>query len=154
MANPSQAGFTLAELLAALAITGIVMVPLTDLMRASTDSAGTVASINRRTSDLRFALGRIAARATVKNALPVGAVVPPESWLAPMTYTVRGSQLIETDTSVNPARQSMIASDVAGIRLTAPETVSGLPLLTIELPSVVDGIPVVRSRTVRVGGAQ
>ena len=64
MNAPRQAGgYTLLELLVGLAIAAIVMLPLTDMLRAGADNARFVRAELDRDADARFAIGRIAAQA-------------------------------------------------------------------------------------------
>lgn len=150
----TQGGFTLAELLGGLAIAAILVLPLADLLRTGADSARTVRTALDLNGDARFALGRIAARATevgLEKVFPAGAGVAPATWLAPVSYALAGTDLVETDATVSPARISTIAANVTAFRLTTPEPVDGQPLLGIELTLGAGGHSVTRTRTVRVG---
>lgn len=136
----AQTGFTLVELLVGLALAGIILLPLTDMLRAGSDSARAVRSSLDAQADARFALDRIAARA----ASATGATPPPpphagaaeiaRAWLAPLQYTLEGRDLVETDSGVKPARISRIATNVTGLQLEAPLAEPGWrPVLRIAL---------------------
>jgi type II secretory pathway pseudopilin PulG len=150
-ARHGQAGFTLAELLGGLAIAAILLMPLADMLRSATESARSVRSALDLNSDARVALGRHAARARAPPAVPVGARLAPAALLAPFAYATEGTDLVETDKRVTPARSSVIAANVTEFTLTAPEVVDGLPLLTVELTLGADGTTVTRTRTIRIG---
>lgn len=151
-ARPCQAGFTLAELLGGLAIAAMLLLPLADMLRVGTDSARGVRAGLDLNTDARFALDRIVARAALASAGPAGASGTPATWLAPFTYTLRGTDLVETDTRIKPALASVLASNVTAFGLAAPEVVDGQPLLAITLALQAEGSSVTRTRTVRVGG--
>jgi prepilin-type N-terminal cleavage/methylation domain-containing protein len=143
-----QAGFTLVELLAALAIAAILVLPLADMLRVGADSARTARATLDLGADARFALGRIVAEAAqyeLDAAGPAGAGADPASWLSAVAYTLAGTDLVET----KAGNSRVIASNVTAFRLTAPEVVAGLPLLGIELTLSADGQTVSRTRIVR-----
>lgn len=143
-----QAGFTLVELLAALAIAAILVLPLADMLRIGADSARTARAMLDLDADARFALGRIVAQAAQREldpTGPAGASMDPASWLAPASYALAGGNLVETQAGTS----RVIASNVAVFRLTAPEVVAGLPLLSIELTLGAGGQTVSRTRTLR-----
>ncbi|WBS01068.1 prepilin-type N-terminal cleavage/methylation domain-containing protein [Pseudoduganella sp. SL102] len=149
----AQAGFTLAELLGGLAIAAILVLPLADLLRTGADSARSVRTALDLNGDARFALDRIGmqvAALSSKKVFPVGASVPPAAWLAPVSYALSGTDLVETDPTV-PTGTSTIAANVTALRLTTPEVVDGRPLVGIELTLSAGGNSVTRTRTVRVG---
>ncbi|HEX8604075.1 MAG TPA: prepilin-type N-terminal cleavage/methylation domain-containing protein [Pseudoduganella sp.] len=146
-----QAGFTLAELLGGLAIAAILLMPLADMLRSATESARSVRSALDLNNDARFALGRISRRASAATAVPVGARLAPAALLAPFAYATEGTDLVETDKRVTPARKSVIAANVKDFRLTAPEVVDGLPLLTVEITLGADVNAITRTRTIRIG---
>jgi Tfp pilus assembly protein FimT len=148
----AQGGFTLAELLGGLAIAAILVVPLADMLRSGTESARSVRSALDLNDAARFALGRIAASAAAaETPQPYGASVAAATWLAPVSYALAGTNLVETDAGVSPARSSVIAANVSAFRLTAPEVVDGLPLLTVEMTLSADGNAITRMRTIRIG---
>lgn len=149
----AQAGFTLAELLGGLAIAAILVLPLADLLRTGADSARSVRTALDLNGDARFALDRIAARATEVGkelVFPAGSSVPPATWLASWSYALSGTNLVETHPKVAPAG-TIIAANVTAFRFTTPEVVDGLPLLGIELTLSAGGNTLTRTRTVRVG---
>jgi prepilin-type N-terminal cleavage/methylation domain-containing protein len=157
-----QHGLTLIELLGALAIAAVLMVPLAALFQdaAETDVAGrTALDLN---ADLRFALDRIATEvsALAQPALPPGgADVPPVSaWLSPLSYTLSttptGTNLVETDTTPKTGQTSIIAANVSAFKLSAPDMAAGQPLVQVDLTLSANGVSVSGTRTVRLGGPQ
>lgn len=148
----AQCGFTLVELLAGLAIAAILVLPLADMLRTGADSARITRAALDLNGNARFALGRIAAQAAkagkdANKPVVVGADVAPATWLAPVTYTLAGTDLVEKDAGTT----SVIASNVTAFRLTAPEVIDGRPLLVIALTLSAEGNTVARTRTVRIG---
>lgn len=135
-----QRGITLVEVLVAMAIAAIVLLPLTEMLGAGMHSARIVRSALDTNADARFAIDRIAARA----AAATSATPPPAAnassadiaaaWLAPVRYTLAGGNLVETDSGVWPARSSTIATNVTSLQLDAPALEPGWrPLLRIGL---------------------
>lgn len=122
MNAPRQAGgYTLLELLVGLAIAAIVMLPLTDMLRAGADNARFVRAELDRDADARFAIGRIAAQA---NRIRPGS--------GQVQYTLQNGVLLETDT-VKPVRQSVLATSVQSFALEIPDNGVGQPVLRIDL---------------------
>ena len=135
-----QRGITLVEVLVGMAIAAIVLLPLTEMLGAGMHSARIVRSALDTNADARFAIDRIAASAAAAtSATPTpaanasGADIA-TAWLAPFKYTLSGSDLVETDSSVSPARSSTIATNVTSLQLEAPAVEPGWrPLLRIGL---------------------
>lgn len=159
--NRPAAGFTLAELLIALVIASIILLPLADMLHVGTDTARAVRSSLDAGADARFALDRIATRAGLATGAtpPQPASASPadiaQAWLAPWQYTLQGSDLIET-TSDPKAVRSIIASNVASFKLEAPLPEPGWrPVLyvTLTLDPVASacGAHCAHARTVRLG---
>jgi len=138
-------GWTLVELLLALAIGAALMAPLAALFQASANSniaAGTALDLN---TDARFALERIATRAAAA-ALPATGPGGIDANVLQTAYTVAGGKLVEADT------QAVIASNVAAFKLSLPDNGAGQPLLKIDLTLAAGSGSVSASRTVRIGG--
>jgi prepilin-type N-terminal cleavage/methylation domain-containing protein len=131
-------GFTLAELLIALVIASIILLPLADMLHVGTDTARAVRSSLDASADARFALDRIATQAgIVTGATPpqpasASAAAIAQAWLAPLQYTLKGSDLVETDPGAKSTR--IIAANVASFKVEAPAPEPGWrPVLFITL---------------------
>lgn len=149
-----QAGFTLAELLAALAIGTILLLPLADLLRTGIEAARNARIAPELDAEARFAFARITARAAVaKGTIAVGSAANPATWLAPLTYAVVNNTLVETDATAKPVRNSVIAANVVSFQMSAPEVVDGAPLLALEMTLQNGLTTLTRTTTVRVTGA-
>lgn len=150
----AQQGFTLLELLLALAISAALLAPLASIFQSAADSgAGTRAGFDMN-ADARFALDRIATSvAALQPAATDVALDDANNLLAPskLAYAQSGANLVETDSSVTPARSSVIATNVTAFRLSSPATGDGQPLMTIELTMASGGSTVSAARTVRIG---
>ncbi|MEM8514864.1 prepilin-type N-terminal cleavage/methylation domain-containing protein [Massilia sp. MP_M2] len=157
-------GYTLLELLVGLAIAAIVMLPLTDMLRAGADNARFVRTELDRNADARFAIGRIAAQATRNGPMPGPIPGPatagnPAAWLAPLQYTLQNGVLLETDPDAKPVRQSVLATSVQSFALDIPDNGVGQPVLRIDLVLVrpncdangVQACSTVYARNVRLG---
>jgi prepilin-type N-terminal cleavage/methylation domain-containing protein len=148
----AQQGWTLVELLVALAITAALMAPLASMFRNAADSGATARAGLDMNSDARFAVDRIAQRVAALAPVAVDvALDDANALLAPLSYALAGADLVETDTSANPARSSVIATNVTAYRLSAPATGDGRPVVKIELTLAAAGGTVSAARTVRVG---
>lgn len=156
------AGFTLAELLIALVIASIILLPLADMLHVGTDTARAVRSSLDAGADARFALDRIATRIANRTGPPPS--LPPsaspadvaQAWLTPWQYTLKGSDLIETGSEANAVRSSIIASNVASFKLEAPLPEPGwrpvlYVTLTLEPVAAACGAHCAHARTVRLG---
>jgi prepilin-type N-terminal cleavage/methylation domain-containing protein len=172
----AQRGLTLVELLLGLAITAVVMVPLAALFQGAASSGVSVRTALDLNSDARFAMERIARRTAGASIISdaSGVILRPGVAPAPaLTYTVVGTDLVETENATvaasqtiigslltaivtvlapTPPRTSVIAANAASIKLSAPAT-AGQPLLKIDLTLAAAGAEVSASRTVRVGSA-
>jgi prepilin-type N-terminal cleavage/methylation domain-containing protein len=157
-------GYTLLELLIGLAIAAIVMLPLTDMLRAGADNARFVRAELDSIADARYAINRIAAQST-RNG-PVPGPIPdkanagnPAAWLAPLQYTLQNGVLLETHPTAIPARQSVLATSVQSFAVDIPDTGVGQPVLRIALVlgrsncdgSGVQACSVAYTRSVRLG---
>jgi prepilin-type N-terminal cleavage/methylation domain-containing protein len=151
----AQQGLTLVELLLGLAITAILMVPLAAMFQtAASSSLGTRAALDL-SADARFALERIARSAADAPAVTVGAQgTDPATWLNKLRYTLVGNNLVEYDTRVQPARNSIIAANVSAFQLSASDVGDGQAMMKIELTLTAPndaGNTLSASRLVRVG---
>jgi len=127
-------GYTLLELLVGLAIAAIVMLPLTDMLRAGVENARFVRAELDRNADARFAIGRIANQATRNGPVPGPATAGnPAAWLAPLQYTLQNGVLVETDPTTGRVRQSVLATGVQSFALDIPDNGVGQPVLRIDL---------------------
>lgn len=150
----TQRGYTLIELLLGLAIASIILLPLTDLLRTSTDSARLVRSRLDLGADANFAIDKIAAKAAAATGpkAPSAATAPAE-WLKLLGFEACKStrELLEGASCNQPDRSAIVAANVDTVDLSAPDTAT--PTLRIALtlshPDVAE--PVTRVRTVRVG---
>jgi type II secretory pathway pseudopilin PulG len=148
----TQDGWSLAELLIALALAAMLMVPLTTMFASAANGAVAARAARAPTADARFALGRIAARAAVAPAITSSAAAQtPDAWLAPYTYALVGTDLVETVAAPPPARSSVIAANVSAFALSAPDAGDGRALLKVDLTLTAQGNSVTVSRTLRAG---
>jgi prepilin-type N-terminal cleavage/methylation domain-containing protein len=166
----AQRGLTLAELLLALAITAVIMVPLAAMFQAAANSGIAVRSALDLNSDARFSLDRIAVRAQTASMIndSKGTILQPGSAPAPaLKYAIVDGDLVESEYATStstilsiitvilapaPRRVSTIATNVTAFQLSAPAT-NGQPLLKIAMTLAANGSQVNASRTVRVGSA-
>ena len=164
----AQQGLTLAELLLALAITAVMMVPLAAMFQTAANSGIAVRGALDLNSDARFPLDRIAMRVQTASMIgdSTGTILQPGVAPAPaLTYTIVDGNLVEAEyatttttiltiikTILAPTqpRLSTIANNVTTFKLAAPAT-NGQPLLTIAMTLAANGSEVKASRTIRVG---
>jgi prepilin-type N-terminal cleavage/methylation domain-containing protein len=162
MPRPAH-GYTLLELMIGLAIAALVMLPLSEMLRAGADSARFVRAGLDQNANARFALGRIVAQATrtdvpLPNAANAG---NPAAWLAPLQYALTNGALVETDPGAKPVRNSVLATGVRAFDLRVPDVGAGRPVLRIDLvfdrpdcdASRGQDCSVAYARTVRLGAA-
>ena len=150
----AQRGYTLVELLLGLAIASVILLPLTDLLRTSTDSARLVRSRLDLGAEANFAIDKIAARAAAATGLKAAhAATAPAEWLKLLGFEecTNTRELLEGASCSQPDRSAIVAANVDRVELSAPDTAA--PTLRIALtlshPDVVE--PVTRVRTVRLG---
>lgn len=142
-------GYTLVELLLAMAIAAIILPPLADLLRTSADSARLVRTRVDLGAEAGFALDRIAAKA----AAATGKAAASDDWLKQLGFIACKDtrELLEAAGCSAPDRSAIVAANVDRVDLNAPDTAT--PTLRIALtlshPDVPE--PVVRARTVRIG---
>lgn len=138
-------GWTLVELLLALAIGAALMAPLAALFQVSGNSSIAAQAAIDLNADARFALERIATRAAAA-ALPATGPAGIDANVLQTAYTVAGGNLVESDT------RAVIAANVAAFKLSMPDNGAGQPLLKIDLTLAAGNSSVNASRTVRIGG--
>lgn len=150
----AQDGYTLVELLLALAIAAIILLPLADMLRTSADGARLVRSRLDLGAEANFAIDKIADKvAAAKGPKAPGAATAPEDWLKLLGLEVckNTRELLEGATCSLPDRDAIVAANVDKVELSAPDTAT--PTLRIALtlshPDVAE--PVTRVRTVRIG---
>ena len=142
-------GYTLVELLLAMAIAAIILLPLADLLRTSADSARLVRARVDLGAEATFALDRIAGKA----AAATGTAAASEDWLKLLGFAAcKDTRELLESASCNAAdRSAVVAANVDKVELSMPGTAA--PTLRIALilshPDVPE--PVVRARTVRIG---
>lgn len=173
-----HAGYTLVELLVGLAIAAVILLPLADLLRSSTDSAQLVRTRLDLHADAGFALDRIADKAsrdgtaTDKAADPRAAVTPDSSadanakaettkWLTKLGFCEyrdekkeKPSELREAVSCTGHPGSGVIASNLTRIEVTSPNTDAAALTLRIVLTLGTVDAAVTRSRTVRIGAYQ
>lgn len=151
---PLQAGLTLVELLVALAITAILVVPLAGMFQGASSGSITAQAALDLNADARLVLDRIVQRTAALPAYTANAsVVNPAGWLLPLTYTINGTNLVETDSTAKPVRTSVIAANVSAFALTTQDVGDGQYVLKITLTLAAQGNSVTASRSVRVGAS-
>lgn len=143
-------GYTLVELLLAMAIAAIVLPPLADLLRTSADSARLVRTRVDLGAEAGFALDRIAGKA----AAATGTAATSDDWLKRLGFEACKStrELLEGASCNAPDRSAVVAANVDKVELGMPDTAARTLriALTLSHPDVPE--PVVRARTVRIGG--
>ncbi|MBB6135052.1 prepilin-type N-terminal cleavage/methylation domain-containing protein [Massilia aurea] len=160
MPRPAH-GYTLLELLIGLTIAALVMLPLSEMLRAGADSARFVRAGLDQNADARFVLGRIVAQAAgapQQNAKRTGDLA---AWLATLPYTLTNGTLVETILDGKTARNSVLATGVRAFDLRLLDVGAGRPVMRIELvfdrpdcdTSRGQDCSVAYARTVRLGAA-
>ena len=110
-----QAGISLIELLLALALTAMLMVPLLGLLRTTAAASSNVNPRFDLERQADFAVQRIAAQ--VRAGAPIA------------NYSLNGARLIETNGTV----VSTLAESVTAFEMTVAGADSAQPLLTVSL---------------------
>lgn len=131
-----QMGLSLVELLVALAITAVVMVPLLGLVQTTAAASSHLQP--------RFALQREADFAVQRIAAGVRGGTPAAS------YARDGARLVETRDGV----VSTLAESVSDFSQATQASNAGQPLVQISLTLERDGASASAGATVRVGGAR
>jgi len=158
MTTPRPAcGYTLLELMIGLTIAALVMLPLSEMLRAGADSARFVRAGLDQNADARFAIGRIvaqAAKAPQQEATNPGKLAV---WLANLPYTLTNGVLVDTSSG----GKTVLATGVRAFDLRIPDVGAGRPVLRIDLmfdrpdcdASRGQDCSVAYARTVRLGAA-
>ena len=131
-----QSGVSLVELLLALAITAMVMVPMLGLLRTTGATSSQVKPRFDLERDADFAVQRMAAQ--VRGGAPVS------------NYSVNGGKLIET----NGTAVSTLAESVTAFSQAMPASAAGQQLVQLSLTLARDGASATAVATVRAGGAR
>jgi prepilin-type N-terminal cleavage/methylation domain-containing protein len=160
MPRPAH-GYTLLELMIGLTIAALVMLPLSEMLRAGADSARFVRAGLDQNADARFAIGRIVAQAANAKQPDANNTDNLAAWLTPLQYTLINGVLVETDTEAKPVRNSVLATGVRAFDLRMPDVGAGRRVLRIELvfdrpdcdSSRGQDCSVAYARTVRLGAA-
>jgi Tfp pilus assembly protein PilW len=131
-----QSGVSLVELLLALALTAMVMVPLLGLVRTTAAASSNVSPRFELERQADFAVQRIAAQ--VRGGAPIA------------NYSVNAGKLIETNGTV----VSTLADSVTAFTPNMPVTAAGQQLVQVSLTLARDGASATAVATIRAGGAR
>jgi len=131
-----QSGLSFVELLIALAITAMVMVPMLGLLRTTAATSNQVKPRFDLEREADFAVQRIAAQ--VRGGAPVS------------NYSLSGDKLIETNGTV----VSTLAESVTAFSQSMPATAAGQQLVQVSLTLARDGASTTANATIRAGGAR
>ena len=132
----SQSGVSLIELLLALGITAMVMVPMLGLLRTTSATSSQVSPRFELERQADFAVQRIAAQ--VRGGAPVS------------NYSLDGDKLIEKNGTV----VSTLAESVTAFSQSMPAAAAGQQLVLVSLTLARDGASATAVATVRAGGAR
>jgi Tfp pilus assembly protein PilW len=132
----SQSGVSLIELLLALGITAMVMVPMLELLRTTSATSSQVKPHFDLEREADFAVQRIAAQ--VRGGAPVS------------NYSLNGDKLVETNGTV----VSTLAESVTAFSQSTPAAAAGQQLVLVSLTLARDGASASANATVRAGGAR
>jgi Tfp pilus assembly protein PilW len=131
-----QSGVSLVELLLALAITAMVMVPMLELLRTTSATSSQVKPRFDLEREADFAVQRIAAQ--VRGGAPIA------------NYSLSGDKLIEKNGTV----VSTLAESVTAFSQNMPAAAAGQQLVQFSLTLARDGASTTAGATVRAGGAR
>lgn len=156
MTRPAH-GYTLLELMIGLTIAALVMLPLSEMLRAGADSARFVRAGLDQNADARFALGRIVAKAAGAPQQRADDPGNLAAWLATLPYALTNGVLVETRSGA----KMVLANGVRAFDLRMLDVGAGRPVLRIELvfdrpdcaASRGQDCSVAYARTVRLGAA-
>jgi len=160
MPRPAH-GYTLLELMIGLTIAALVMLPLSEMLRAGADSARFVRAGLDQNADARFVLNRIVTQA-MSASPPIDANLDnPAAWLAPRQYTLTNGALVETTPVGKTVRNSVLATGVRAFDLRVPDIGAGRRVLRVDLVfdrpdcdvSRGQDCSITYARTVRLGAA-
>jgi Tfp pilus assembly protein PilW len=132
----SQSGVSLVELLLALGITAMVMVPMLGLLRTTGATSSQVKPRFDLEREADFAVQRIAAQ--VRGGAPIA------------NYSLDGDKLIEKNGTV----VSTLAESVTAFSQSTPAAAAGQQLVLVSLTLARDGASASAAATVRAGGAR
>ena len=132
----AQAGISLVELMVALAITAVVMVPLLGLVQTTAAASSHLQPRFALQREADFAVQRIAAQ--VRSGTPVA------------SYARDGDRLVET----RGGAVSTLAESVTDFSQATQASNAGQQLVQISLTLARDGASASAGATVRVGGAR
>ena len=160
MPRPAH-GYTLLELVIGLAIAALVMLPLSEMLRAGADSARFVRAGLDQNADARFAMGRIVTQATGASRPKDANLGNPAAWLTPLQYTLTNGALVETAPDGKTVRSAVLATGVRAFDLRVPDVGAGRHVLRIDLvldrpdcdASGGQDCSIAYARTVRLGAA-
>jgi prepilin-type N-terminal cleavage/methylation domain-containing protein len=162
MPRPAH-GYTLLELMIGLTIAALVMLPLSEMLRAGADSARFVRAGLDQNADARFVLDRIVTQAARTDVPPPNAANAgnPAAWLAPRQYMLTNGALVETAPVGKTVRTSVLATGVRAFDLRMPDVGAGRLVLRIDLvfdrpdcdASRGQDCSIAYARTVRLGAA-
>jgi hypothetical protein len=127
---------SLIELLLALGITAMVMVPMLELLRTTSATSSQVKPRFDLEREADFAVQRIAAQ--VRGGAPVS------------NYSLNGDKLVETNGTV----VSTLAESVTAFSQSTPAAAAGQQLVLVSLTLARDGASASAAATVRAGGAR
>jgi type II secretory pathway component PulJ len=131
-----QSGISLIELLLALSLTAMLMVPLLGLLQTTAAASSNVNPRFDLERQADFAVQRIAAQ--VRAGAPIA------------NYSLNGARLIETNGTV----VSTLAESVTAFSPNLPVTAAGQQLVQVSLTLARDGASATAVATIRAGGAR
>lgn len=132
----AQAGLTLVELLLALALGALVMVPLLELLRTTAAAASHAAPRLALADEADFAVQRIAAQ--VRAGTPID------------HYSLDGDRLVES----NGMAVAILAESVRDFTKTLPVSAAGQQLVQVSLTLRRQDATATAGATIRAGGAR
>jgi prepilin-type N-terminal cleavage/methylation domain-containing protein len=153
-------GFTLIELMLAIAAGAFVLASLSSVLTAALQAQAWSRSANEFSYQGRFALDRMVARAraTAPRSLATPAAGTTGNWFAPTTMYCRnaGAQLIETTTGDSGcAGTTVIANNVSAFTAQLPAgagPLDSVARLSLTLSDAASGQTVTLVTSVRLGG--
>ena len=131
--SPLQRGLSLVELLLALALGALVMLPLLNLLNTTAAASAHVKPRYELEREAAFALQRIVAQ--VRAGMPL------------TNYTLDGDRLVET----NGSAVSTLANSVTAFSLATPAAATSAPLVQVSLTLARAGATASASTTIRAG---
>ena len=157
-----QAGMTLVELLVGLALTVLLLVSVTALLRVNTAAAGASSEQLDLQEQAQFAVRRIARRIDQTPAAmlaPKGNDASSADWLAPALYDLRSGTtpgtLALSETITEPGRTTtrVLAEPATSLAITSAPVSAGRTLVTVSLTLVRGNASASAAVTTRLGGA-